>query len=260
MNSAFARFQDDFVQSLWTPQDDMPSALGTLALQPGFAVYRNTVMKGCIDALQANFPAVLRLVGEEWFRAVAALYVRAQPPDDARLLQYGQYFPDFLHHFAPAAELPYLGGVARLDRFWTEAHAASDADTVAPSALAGLPPAQLGELVLNPHPAARWAWNADQPIYTLWRGNRDDPCMGDGDAVNWCGEGVLITRPAGKVQWTSLDAAGCAFLDACRAGQPLALAAGDALACDAQANLAHLMASLLEAGAFSAMNSFRSHP
>ena len=28
-----------------------------------FAVYRNTVLKGCIDALQANYPTVGQLVG-----------------------------------------------------------------------------------------------------------------------------------------------------------------------------------------------------
>ncbi len=251
MNGTLARFQDDFVQSLLAVQSGMLSSLHTLTLQPGFAVYRNTVMKGCIDALQANFPAVLKLVGEEWFRAAAVLHVRAQPPDDARLLQYGARFPAFLRNFAPAAELPYLGGVAQLDRFWTEAHAACDADVLAPSVLAGLPPAQLGALVLVPHPAARWAWYADHPIYTLWQRNREGPCMGDGEDVAWCGEGALITRPAGQVQWTVLGAAGCAFLYACRAGRPLAQAAGEALARDAQADLAQLMASLLDAGAFS---------
>jgi len=260
MNGTLARFQDDFVQTLLAPQNDMPLILRTLTLQPGFSVYRNTVMKGCIDALQANFPAVLRLVGEEWFRAAAALHVRVQPPDDARLLQYGVHFPAFLRSFAPAAEMPYLGGVAQLDRFWTEAHAASDADVLTPSVLAGLPLAHMGELVLTPHPAACWAWYEDHPIYTLWQRNRDAPCMGDGDDVAWCGEGALITRPAGQVQWTELGAAGCAFLDACCAGQPLVKAAEDALARDAQVDLAQLMASLLNAGAFSATNPVRNPP
>lgn len=254
MNSALTRFQDDFVQTLLAPPSEIPPVLGTLALQPGFAVYRNTVMKGCIDALQANFPAVLRLVGEEWFRAAAALHVRAQMPDDVRLLQYGAHFPVFLQSFPPAEELPYLWAVAQLDRFWTEAHIASDADVLAPSVLAGLTPEQMGELVLTPHPAARWAWYGDQPIYTLWQRNRDVPCMGDADDVTWCGEGALITRPAGQVQWTALGAAGCAFLDACGAGQPLVRAAQDALSRDAQVDLAQLMASLLNAGAFSATN------
>ena len=250
MNDTLARFQDDFVEALLAVHDTSPSNVHALTRQAGFSVYRNTVMKGCVDALQANFPAVLKLVGEEWFRAAAALHVRAQPPNDARLLQYGERFPGFLRDFPPAAELPYLEGVAQLDRFWTEAHAASDADTLVPSVLVGLPPAQLGALVLVPHPAARWACFDEQPIYTLWRRNREEQGMGEDGDLHWHGEGALVTRPGGQVQWTALDATGCVFLDACRAGEPLALAAEAALAYDAHTDLAQLMALLLEAGAF----------
>ena len=255
MNTELSRFQDGFVQALLAPHDEAPDHLRALVEQPGFAVYRNTVLKGCIDALQANYPAVLRLVGEEWFRAVAALHVRARPPGDARLLLYGMDFPDFLRDFPPAADLPYLPGVALLDRFWTEAHVAADALALAPSALAGLPLEQLGDLVLTPHPAARWAWFEDQPIYTIWRRNRGSEAEGvesseSGDELVWTGEGALLTRPAGVVTWTELDAAGCALLDACAAGRPLAQAASEALARQASINLAQLMARLLDAGAF----------
>ena len=252
MNSDLASFHDGFVQALLAPDCDVPAHLRALVEQPGFSVYRNTVLKGCIDALQANYPAILRLVGEEWFRAAAALHARAQPPGDTRLLMYGIDFPEFLHNFPPAAELPYLYGVALLDRFWTQAHVAADAAALAPSALAGLPLEQLGELVLAPHPAARWAWFADQPLYTLWQRNRDTGAesLDSGDGLVWTGEGALLTRPAGAVRWTALDAAGCAFLDTCAAARPLAHAAAEALACDAGTDLAQLMASLLDAGAF----------
>jgi hypothetical protein len=250
MNSELARFQDDFVQALWAPPGTAQAHLRALVKQPGFDIYRNTVLKSCIDALQANYPAVLRLVGEDWFRAAADVHVRAQPPRDARLLLYGADFPDFLRDFAPAADLPYLSGVAKLDRCWTESHVALDAVALAPSALANLPPAQLGQRVLQPHPAARWAWFDDQPIYTLWQRNREG---GDADSdaeLVWRGEGALLTRPAGAVTWTPLDAAGGAFLDACAAGLPLAQAASAALARQACTDLAQLMATLLQAGAF----------
>ena len=252
MSTELSRFQDGFVQALLAPHDAAPEHLRALVDQPGFAVYRNTVLKGCVDALQANYPAVLRLVGEEWFRAAAALYVRAQPPGDARLLLYGTGFADFLRDFPPAADLPYLRGVAMLDRFWTEAHVAADAVALAPAALAGLPLEQLGKLVLTPHPAARWAWFEEQPIYTLWQRNRGTEAEGvdSGDDLVWTGEGALLTRQAGAVTWTELDAAGCAFLDACAAKRPLAHAASEALARQASTDLAQLMARLLDAGAF----------
>ena len=154
MNSELSHFQDGFVQALLAPDGDLPAHLRALVDQPGLSVHRNTVLKDCIDALQANYPAILRLVGEEWFRAVAALHARAQPPGDTRLLLYGMDFPEFLRGFPPAAELPYLHGVALLDRFWTEAHVAADAVALASAVLTGLPLEQLDELVLAPHSAA----------------------------------------------------------------------------------------------------------
>jgi hypothetical protein len=250
-DSALARFQDAFARALLSPAAAPAAGIAALTAQPAFAVYRNTVMKGCVDALQANYPAVTRLVGEEWLRAAAAIYVREALPAEPTLLHYGSGFADFLARFAPAAELPYLPAVARLDRLWTEAHTAADADALDPDAIARLAPETLGGATLYPHPATRWAWFADAPIYTIWSRNRS-PGTPDAD-MDWVPEGALLTRPRDGVEWRALDAAGCAFLDACAAGQPLAAAAQAALAALPDADLAQLMAGLLEAGAFSRM-------
>ena len=252
--TALARFQDDFARALLAPDageagELLPlTGLNNITSQPGFAVYRNTVLKGCIDALQANYPSVLRIVGEEWFRAVASLYARAQPPHDTRMLKFGHNFSDFLGRFPAAAELPYLAGVAQLDWLWTEAHAAADATPLAPASITSLSPAQLSAKVLHPHPAARWAWFADQPIYNLWRQNRE--ASDNADPLEWRGEGVLVTRPRDAVTWTALDAGGCLFLEACAAGQTLADATAAALEAQHNTDFAQLMATLLEAGAF----------
>lgn len=77
MNSELSHFQDGFVQALLAPDDDLPAQLRALVDQPGFSIYRNTVLRAASNALQANYPAIERLVGEEWFRAVAALHARA---------------------------------------------------------------------------------------------------------------------------------------------------------------------------------------
>lgn len=246
---ALARFQDAFARALRAPEIEPSTEMAALVAQPAFAVYRNTVMKGCIDALQANYPAVLRLVGEEWFRAAAGVYARENLPAEPMLLEYGSDFTDFLAHFGPASDLPYLPGVARLDRCWIEAHIAPDDTALDPAAIASLAPDALAGVVARPHAAARWAWFDDAPVYTIWSRNRNHGNF-DGD-IPWCAEGALLTRPRDVVVWTSLDAAGNAFLDICAAGGTLAAAAQAALAVQGNADLARLLATLLEAGAFS---------
>jgi len=258
---ALARFQDGFAEALLAPASKLvttiPPEVAALAAQPGFAVYRNTVMKGCIDALQANYPAVARLVGDEWFRAAAAIHVREALPTEPTLLRYGAAFADFLARFEPAAELPYLPGVARLDRYWTEAHATPVQDALDPAMVARLAPEALAGAVLHPHPAARWAWFDYAPVYTIWSRNRAEAAP-DGD-IDWQPEGALLTRPRDAVAWIALDAAGCAFLDACAAGHTLSAAAQAALEAQADIGLSQLVSTLLGAGAFGRM-SFSEHP
>jgi hypothetical protein len=255
MNTAapsLGEFQQAFAAALFDDGGQDASPIAFLLRQPAFAIYRNTVRKACIDALEANYPAVARLVGSEWFRAAAAVHVAVTPPHDARLMHYGAAFADFLADFEPAASLTYLPDVARLDRFWTEAHIAADAEAIDGSVLASLPPEQLGARVLTPHPAARWAWFDDAPIHTIWRINRE--ASGDAADIAWHGEGSLLTRPQDSVFWCEPQRADVAFLDACAAGQTLGDAAAAALSVQADVDLSHMLAKLLRAGAFAGLH------
>ena len=251
MTIALGPFQQAFAQALFAPEPTDDPAVQALTAQPAFAVYRNTVMKACIDALQANFPAVAQLVGIDWFRAAAALYVNQEAPSDARLLHYGNGFADFLRDFEPAAALIYLPGVARLDTFWRDAHTASDAPCADAAWIANHAPDQMENLVLQPHPAARWAWFDDKPIYSIWSQNRHPHQHADTqDALVWRGEGALVTRPHDTVVWQNVSQAGCVLLDACAKGLPVTQAADLALNTDPDADIASLFAMLLGAGAF----------
>jgi len=249
MNGDLARFQQDFLHALYHP-DDAPPGIAALAAQPGFAVYRNTVIKGCVDALQANFPAVARLTGQDWFRAAAARYARRAPPTAVALLDYGEDFADFLAAFEPARGLPYLPGVARLDRLWIAAHGAAAGEPLRADTLAGMPPDALGALSLPPHPAARWAWHADMPVYAIWHANRGGTAVAED--LPWRGDGALLTRPAGAVQWRAVGPGACAFLDACAVGLSLAEAARAAAQAEPDIDLAGLLSDLILAGALGA--------
>jgi hypothetical protein len=240
-------FQDGFSASLLGHAPAHAPWLTALEHQPGFAVYRNTVLKGCINALQASYPTVHQLVGEDWFRAAAAVYARAQPPHDGRLPDYGAGFADFLAAFAPAAELPYLPAVARLDRCWTECHLAADAPAAGREWLARQAPHTLPVAHLRPHPATRWAWCDAHPAYALWHCHREGLAVPQ--ALAWAGDGGLLTRPHAAVTWRPLPRAGVAFLNACALGWALEAAATSALEADPTADLAALLNTLLDAGA-----------
>jgi hypothetical protein len=244
---SLASFEDAFAHALFAAPGAADPAVADLVAQPAFAVYRNTVMKSCIDALQANFPAVTRLVGEAWFRAAASEYVARERPNTPSLQDYGATFAAFLADFAPAAELPYLADVARLDRFWIESHGAVDAPVLGATDLVGVDPRVLAGAVLLPHPAARWAWFAEAPVYSIWRVNRARETTG-GD-LPWHGEGALLTRRADVVEWMEIGQAACRFLDACAAGRSVALAIDAALDAHADTDPARMVAALLQAGA-----------
>ena len=253
--SSLVRFQDAFAEALLaedfaTAARDAPPEIAALVGQRAFAVYRNTVHAGLVDAIVANHPAVARLVGDEWLRAAAAVFVRARPPCDPCLVVYGKGFDRFLAGFGPAAGLPWLPAVARLDRLWTEAHVARDDPVVDPASIAALPPEQLAAAKLEPHAAARWLWSDEHPIHALWTRSRDPDASDDLSGIAWRGEGVLVTRRRDTVRWIEAGPAHCAFLEACAAGLPLGDAAARALAADGTADLARLMADLLDAGAF----------
>jgi hypothetical protein len=246
---ALGRFQDDFAHALLAVDESAPSAVAALVGQPAFAVYRNTVVKACIDALQANYPAINRLVGDEWMRAAAAVYAGKALPGLPMLLEYGADFAEFLARFEPAAELPYLPGVARLDRCWTEAHIAATEDPLDAAAIAQFAEGNFYRLCLQPHAAARWAWCVEAPAYTIWSRNRSDEH--NDTEIEWRAEGALLTRPRDVVTWRPLDQAGCAFMETCAAGATVAEAIQAALDINRKADLSQLVATLLDAGAFS---------
>ncbi|MNJ36884.1 hypothetical protein D3C77_316890 [compost metagenome] len=242
-NSSLGAFQSAFIDALYGHPET--AELLPLTQQTGFTVYRNTVFKGCVDALQANFPAVERLVGSDWFRAAAAVHATQTPPSDARLILYGEHFATFLEHFKPAQSLPYLADVARADRLWIEVHIAPEDSALDLAAMTKINPEDLGQQHFRPRLDVRWQWFNGQPIYTIWHCNRQALALPE--PLVWVSEGLLLRRQGGQVLWQSLSEAECIFLDACAAGQSLEEAANTVLTFDSTLDLTTLLGRVLAA-------------
>ncbi|HYA81246.1 MAG TPA: DNA-binding domain-containing protein, partial [Methylocystis sp.] len=162
--TATARFDHGaFAQALLDPTLPPPCGLP----ERRFAVYRNNVVVGLVDALAERFPVVLRLVNEEFFRAMAGAHVRRTPPSSPILAQYGAEFPAFIEGFASARELPFLADVARLEYAVGLAYHAADATPLPLEDIAEALKSQPDRrLVL--HPSVQLA-SSRHPIVDIWR-------------------------------------------------------------------------------------------
>jgi hypothetical protein len=250
--SELSRFQDAFTEALTGDFARLaPWASGDQA-EPRFAVYRNTVAKGCAEAIAAQFPAVARVVGEAWTREAGVRFAREHPPVRASLLDYGAGFPAWLAAFPPAADMPWLTSLARIDWAWRDACFAPDRPPLSADVLAHLAPEAYVATTTELHPAARLLWFT-HGAPSLWLALQDDEAPAEVE-LRPEPEGLLMTRPGLEVQARLLGPGAFALLAACRAGGSLAAAGQAALDAEPDLPLGEIFAELIEAGAFAGLN------
>lgn len=211
-----------------------------------FAIYRNNVTVSLIDALAAIYPAVQRITGFEFFRAMARFHVRATPPSSPLLFEYGRDFPAFIAHYPYAGAMPWLADVARVERAWLDAYHAADAATLSASDLARAPSERLAALVFTPHPTTRLLRSSYAAV-TIFAGNRTDGPIEQIDAGE--AEDALITRPDSEVAMRRLAPGQFEFLSALMAGQELGKAAEAAIGAHSDFDIGMALMTLIESGA-----------
>jgi hypothetical protein len=246
--------QREFASALLDASRAVPAGLTShRAERPGkrFAVYRNNVVASLIEALRARFPATERIVGEEFFRAMARLFVTAHPPRSKILHVHGDDFGDFIAAFEPAAELPYLADVARLEATRTRAYHAADAAPLTAADFADVAADAIGTLRLSLHPSLE-ILRSPHPVVTIWSMNAGEAELGP--IEDYVPEDTLILRPHWDVMVHRLPPGGAAFIEALRRGRTLAEAAEHANASEPRFDLTGNLAGLIGSGAIIALS------
>ena len=227
-----------------------PQTLGRLGAPDArrFSVYRNNVAVGLIGALENRFPVVRRLVGDDFFCAMARAYIAVEKPRDAVLIHYGAGFPRFVAGFAPAKELSYLPDVAEIETAWVASYHSAEAPVVTLADLAAVAPERLGDAAFTFHPSARLVRCAT-PAASIWAAHQgaQEPRA----PTHWSGEDVLIARPNADVGVRILPPGGFDFARHLRDGETIAAAAARVEAEGFDPG-AHLM-GLIDAGALAAV-------
>ncbi len=233
-----------------TPPPAGLTAWNSNAPERRYAVYRNNVSASLTGALSSRFPIAERIVGTEFFQAMAQAFVRLHPPRSPLLLAYGDDFPAFVTALEPARAIAYLPDVMRLEVVRGRAYHAADAVPLDPQALTAVDPARLGDLVFEPHPALS-IFSSPHPAVTIWAMNAGERALAPLEC--WEGEDALVVRPQMIVEVIALPPGGAMFCRLLAADKTLGLAAEVAMAADERFDLSTNLAVLLRSGAFTAI-------
>jgi hypothetical protein len=229
--------------------DDVVGPKGKASVKR-YNVYRNNVTVSLIDALAAIYPAVQRITGVEFFRAMARFHVRATPPTSPLLFEYGRDFPAFIETFEHAQDMPWLADTARIERAWLDAYHAADASPLSGEVLAAIASDRLGDLVFTPHPATRIV-RSPYPAVAIFAANRvDGPVT---PIRSGAAEDALITRPEMEVTVRRLPPGGATFLTGLIEGMTLQAAAAAAFTDTPSFDLPGGIAATVEAGVFTSI-------
>jgi hypothetical protein len=94
-----------------------------LTAQSALLIYRENSAATRQNALRETYPAVLSLVGAEYFDAAARRYALRYPATSADLNFFGEHFADLLATLPDLAQrLPYIEDVARFEWVYNEVY------------------------------------------------------------------------------------------------------------------------------------------
>jgi hypothetical protein len=243
--------QTDFTKALLRPDLPHPENLIDHSGRPAgkrFDVYRNNVVYSLCEALVTAFPVLHKLLGEQFFNAMAGIFVRQHQPETPVLMFYGAQMPEFLAGFEPAQKYPYLPDVARLELAMRQSYHAADAEPIDPEIFTTLPADQLMTARLQIAPSlqllrSRW------PIYSLWSSQMQGTPMPSSPS----GEALIITRAEFDPAPHLLPAGGATFVMALQAGETFGAALDKATAAVPEFDLQTTLGLLIAGNAISTL-------
>jgi hypothetical protein len=226
---------------------------GGIAPERRVHIYANNVRENFLATLEATYPVLARLAGEDWFRQTGTRYQRMHPSQHGNLHHVGERFAGFLR--AQLADTPhaYFADVARLEWAYQEVLVAADGAALDLAALAAVPVERHADLVFELHPAARLV-ASPYPLLAIWRANQ--PGAGSEASIDLASgpSRVLVIRRAEHVELRELAAGDHAFLDAVSKQESLPNAADRGLASDPDFELS---ATLVRVARLGILSSFR---
>jgi uncharacterized protein len=210
------------------------------------AVYRGNVYANYGKALAGAYPIVRKIVGEEFFDAMAREYSRASPSRSGDLNRYGEGLADFVAGFPHTKDLPYLPDVARLEWLVHRAHFTQDSPPFDPSPLHSLHAERFADL--RPRLSAACALlRSPWPLGRIWTIHQYDYEGAFEIDLNAGADRVLVYRAGWRARVLSLATGDFSFLASAAQGATLGAALEAGVAADASFDPSTTLARWIDA-------------
>ena len=169
--SGLARIQRDFQEFLLRQAPgivDHVAGTERVPISTRLGIYSGGYRSRLVEALQTNYPALSRLIGERDFAQLASEYIAAHDSRHFSIRYYGDALAECLATDVRYRPVPLLAELAQWEWTMTEVFDAADAAPIGIAALAHKAPDDWAALRFVFHPSVRvlsLAWNTPQ----IWK-------------------------------------------------------------------------------------------
>jgi Putative DNA-binding domain len=218
--STLAGVQGDFQAYLLRGTEAVTAhLLGTarVPLETRLGIYAGAYRSRLAEALAANYPALAKLLDEDFHR-LASEYVRTYDSPFFSIRYYGDELARFLAAHEDYTAAPVLAELARWEWAMSCVFDAADAQPLTHAALARVPPEQWAQLRFQWHPSVQRLalhWNVPQIWQALSAAAERPPSAFSHTPTQW-----LLWRQELTSYFRSLAPTEAAVLDAARSGWP----------------------------------------
>jgi hypothetical protein len=181
-------------------------------------VYAGNARSNFIESLISSYPAIRRLVGEDYFRQCARGFHAHHPSLSGDLQPAGMGFAQYLSELHGDDEYRYLGEVARLEWLVQETLLAADHGPLDLAKLERVAADDYDDLQFHLHPSAR-LFASQYPCLGVWEANVASDSEPEIMHLDAGPDRVLLVRTGGQLKCHRLSHGELRFLQSVQAGE-----------------------------------------
>lgn len=185
-----------------------------LSAEERVGIYANMYFYRLLDVLREDFPATLKVLGDDNFHNLATGYILEYPPTEPSVFYCGRHLADFLRVHQLGQDAPYLADLATLERAVVEVFHGPDAPALEAGQLRAIAPDKWPRLRLRTHPAAqilKLKWRVVELLRAVEERREWKPA--DAGVVE-----VIVWRRNSRILYRELETAEARALGAARTG------------------------------------------